>query len=679
MPATALQKTDGIPPRKWQLARLLGWHRACSSADVPMSTTRLPHLVLSLWPAALAACGGAGDTPPECTDGREPFRQTLVCASEFEGQAASPLDSSLPGATTVKTIIDRAADSALYFIDTQAYPLHSTFAREHLGYPPGAPFTDEYFLPSRRLVLGAVTYYEEPDVWAYELAPYDTANAEMIADAYTRLAAATFFGAELRFHPTSEEQLAVADSLPPEVQVITTDQLYAGITYQPLNLGETYARVHVLDAADLEDTYVGPREIAVLDEVPNDLSVVAGVVTGTFQTPLSHVNVLSQQRGTPNMALVGAQETLAPYDGTWVRLTVGAFAWEVEEVTAEQAEAWWQDHRPEPAVVPPPDFAVTGILDVDDVGPDDVAAVGGKAANYGELRRIGPPVNVQPGLVIPLVHYHDFLVATGLDLEIEAMLADEDFQNDGVARADMLEELRATIQATPLDPDFLAMVEARLEADFPSTRMKFRSSTNAEDLEHHTGAGLYESAGGQVGDPIDTVENAIRAVWASVWNFRAFEEREYVSIVHLDVNMAVLVVPSFQDEDANGVAITANIYDPAPGGEDALTINAQKGEVSVVQPPAGITVDSMLYYHFHNGQPATYYTRSNLVPAGQHVLTRAQLFALGQALAAVRTHFGDFYDPPAGYGALPMDVEWKLTGDEIWIKQARPYPGRGTP
>ena len=286
-------------------------------------------------------------------------------------------------------------------------------------------------------------------------------------------------------------------------------------------------------------------------------------------------------------------------------------------------------------------------------------------------------MHTRPGLVIPLAHYHQFLVDNGLDVQIAAMLLDDAFRNDGVARAAQLAALRDQIRATPLDPSFLATVEARLDADFPATRMKFRSSTNAEDLEHHTGAGLYESAAGQVGDPIDTVAAAIREVWASVWNFRAFEERDYVSIVHLDVNMAVLVVPSFVDEDANGVAITANIYDPAPGGEDAFTINAQLGEASVVQPGTGITADSLVYYYFHNGQPATYYTRSNLVPGATGVLTRAQLFALGQALAAIRTHFADFYDPPAGYGALPMDVEWKLVGDEIWIKQARPYPGRG--
>ena len=47
----------------------------------------------------------------------------------------------------------------------------------------------------------------------------------------------------------------------------------------------------------------------------------------------------------------------------------------------------------------------------------------------------------------------------------------------------------------------------------------------------------------------------------------------------------------------------------------------------------------------------------------------------------MRDHFARFFTPPVGYGQLPMDVEWKLVDDGaarvIWLKQARPYPGRG--
>jgi len=609
-----------------------------------------------------------------------PYRTELRCAGELASQGARPLDASLPGATTVKTIVDRADDDATYFQDTIAFPVHRAFAVRHLGWPPGAPFVDQYLSPGRRFVLGALTHYEEPGVVAYELAPYDTAGVEMIERSYHRLADETYLGHDLRFHPTSEEQLALAAQL--DIPVITTDELFAGITYQPLNLGETYARVHVLTAAELATTYVSPRELVVLDRVPDDLTVVAGVVTAELQTPLSHVNVLSQQRGTPNMGLRGAHERFAAYDGRWVRLTVRAFDWEVAPVTAEEADAWFAAHRPPPTTVPAPDYTVTAIRDVDVIGPADVAAVGGKAANYGRLRDLvaaGAPLRVRAALAIPVVFYQRFVTGNAFDARIAAMLADPGFRGDGNVRKQMLDELRADMLAAPVDAADLAAIEGAVQAGFGATRMKYRSSTNAEDLERHTGAGLYDSRAGAVGDPRFPVDLALKTVWASLWNVRAFEERDYAGIDHAQVAMAVLVTPSFPDELANGVAITANIFDPAPGGEDGFFVNAQLGEASVVQPPPGVRVDSLLYYHFHAGQPATYYTRSNLTAPGTTVLTRAQLFELGRALDAIRDGFADDYDPPSGYGALPMDVEWKLhTDGTIWVKQARPYPGRGT-
>ncbi len=627
----------------------------------------------------LAACGD--DAAVVCDDsGPIASRARLTCEAEFAAQAARPLDAALPGAFTVKTIVDRQDGDAVYFLDTNAYPMHRPFATEHLGFPIGAPFVDQYFSPSRRFSLGSVTYYQEPDVWAYELAPYDTASADLIAASFDRLAGAAYFGDRLRFHPTSNEQATRAAGLPARIPWVTTDELWAGITYQALNLGETYARVHVVDAAELATTYVGPRELVVLDRVPNDLTVVAGTITDEHQTPLSHVNVLARQRGTPNMALAGAQARFAALDGRWVRLTVRAFDWEVAEVSADAADAWWRDHRPPPTTIPAPDYGATAIVDLDDAGLADLPRIGGKAAHYAALRDLGPPVRVRDGLAIPVARYRDFLVGGGFDLRIAAMRAAPAFRGDAAVRQQQLAALQADLLAAPIDPTFLALLEARLEAEEPGRRWKFRSSTNAEDLAGHTGAGLYQSKTGAVGDPARPVDVAVKTVWASVWSFRAFEEREYAGIDQGEVAMAVLVVPSYDDEAANGVAISANVYDPAAGGEDGFYINAQLGEASVVSPSPGVTADGLLYYFFHANQPSTYYTHSNLIAPGTTVLPRAALFELGQQLDAIRTHFARTYDPPAGFGALPMDVEWKLVDasgtPQIWIKQARPYPGQ---
>ena len=113
---------------------------------------------LSLLLVVAVACGG-DDAGPACEPMpiAQPAREHLACEAEFRIQAARPLDAALPGAFTVKIIVDRQDGDRTYFLDTNAYPLHSRFAIEHLGFPPGLPFVDQYFSPSRRFVLGSIT------------------------------------------------------------------------------------------------------------------------------------------------------------------------------------------------------------------------------------------------------------------------------------------------------------------------------------------------------------------------------------------------------------------------------------------------------------------------------------------------------------------------------------------
>ena len=631
-----------------------------------------------------AGCGGGGDSLGPCEpDGEPPSLDQLSCREEFDLLATRPLDSSLPGAFTIKTIIDQAQEDAVYFLDTERYPIHQRFASEHLGWPPGQPFVTEYLYPQRRFLLGSITVFVGlgeggADLWTYELAPYDTADVAMIEKSMRLFRGASFFGEELAFHPTSLEQEARAAELD-GVRVVTTEEIYRGASYQPLNLGETVAQVRLVSADQLDSEYVSPREIAVLDRVPNDISVVAAVVTEEFQTPLSHVNVLSQERGTPNMALRGAQAELAAWEGQWVRLTVGAFDWSIEEASQEEADAWWEANRPEPVVVTPFDRAPRQFLDVDAIGIGDLPVVGGKAAQFGELRKIEEEsLRVRDGFAVPVVYYLEFLEQNGFDERIAAMLADAEFRADGEVRRARLAELEADMAAAPVDPDFLGALTWRIAGEFGATRMRFRSSSTAEDLTGFAGAGLYTSASGAAFSAEDPIEDAVRTVWASFWRFRAFEERAYFGIDHTEVAMALLVHPAYVGETAQGVAITANLFDPGPTGEDAFYVNVQWGDVSVVQPPSsGIVADQLLYFYFHNNQPATYFTHSSLTAAGEPVLTRRQLFDLGRSLDAIRDHFAEFYDPPPGFARLPLDVEFERVGERIEIKQARPHPGRG--
>ena len=636
---------------------------------------RAVALVLTL----VAACGGDDPDPPTCEDAPVAFRTELSCEAELRAQATRPLDAALPGAITIKTIVDRAQDDRVTFQDTAAYPVHSRFAIEQLGWPPGAPFVDQYYAPSRRFLLGSITYYAEPDAFVYELAPYDTASPEMIETAFRQIAAATYFGAELRFHPTSAEQDARAAELPEDIAVISTSELLDATTYQPVALGETYARVHLLDAADLPTAGLGVRDLAVLDRMPHALPVLAGVVTEDPQTALSHAAVRAQERRTPSMGLRGAAARFAPLDGRWVRLTVRAFDWEVAEVTAEEADAWFAANPPAAAVFPDPDYTVTGLVDLDDAAITDLPAIGATAAHLAVLRDAGAMVRTRDGIAIPVVFYRDFLADHGFDTRIATLLADPMFRSDPAVRASALATLEADMLAAPIDPADRAVIDARLAQDFPAAPIALRASTNAEDCAGCAAAGLYATAAALVGSTTAPVDVAIKTVWASAWRPVAFDERERAAIDHTRVAIAVVVQPAPPAVD-NGVAISANIYDPAPGGEDAFYLNVQDQLGSVVAPGPGIFADELTYYYFHGNQPATYYRRSTLAD-GSDLLSRTVMFELGQALAATRQALGATYDPPAGYGQLPVLIEVSSVVEapetHVWIEEAHPYPGRG--
>jgi hypothetical protein len=670
--------------------------------------------------AGMMAAAGAGGAPEPMVKERDclfdpdaetpDFAPTLECKADFDALASEPLDASLPGATSAKVVLDQYQiedgdySQAIFFQNSKKFQIHYQFASTHLSggdlpiVPELSQFeSTEYYTPDRRFVLGAVSYYEGPDVWALELSPYDTASPEMIESLYAAVKAASYFGSALKFHPTAEAIEKTAQKLSSAVKVITTNELYAQIDYQPLTLGSTIGLIHFAKASELDDIYLKYEDIAVLDQAPNDISVVQGLITQEFQTPLSHVNVLSQNRHTPNMGLRGAfqNEELRALDGKWVRLTVASTQWSVEEVTAEEAEAYWADHRPTPVVLPELNLDVKDLLDIEDVTPEvdgtslrdaikeSVRAWGGKAAQYSILAKT-KDVPTPKAFGVPVFYYNQFMSENGLFDRVDALLKDADFKAEPAVREAELQKLRDDMLLAPVNADFQALLKAKMEADYPGLSIRFRTSTNSEDLDGFPCAGCYES---QTGDPADwnNVLDAIRETWASIWLFRTFEERSFYGIDHHSVGMALLCHHNFPAEEANGVATTNNPFDAA-GIEPAFYVNVQwGGDAEVVHPPAGVTSDSFLYFFDNPNQPITFIAHSNLIPDGDTVLTTAQTYELGKALKAIHERFSPAYGPQAGNNEwYAMDVEFKFDDMDqadgephLFVKQARPYPGRG--
>jgi pyruvate, water dikinase len=642
-----------------------------------------------------AAPQGPCAAVPEVVPG---FLTRIGCRSDFDQLAATPLDASLPGARSMKVVLDLRDGNKLYFQNTNTYPIHWEFASKNLSGngKPVVPLLSsfnriEYFLPDRDFLLGAVTYYAGPKIFVLEIAPYDTASADMIATLYNAVKANAYFGPDLLFHPTSTSVEVVAQALPATVPFVSNGVLFQNIDYQPLNLATSYGLFRFLKAENLTTEYISFRNILVLDRAPNDISVVTGIITEEFQTPLSHLNVLSQNRKTPNMGLRGAftNPALRALDGKWVKMTVTEAAYSVTEVPFEEAEAWWLMNKPAPAGVPNVDLVTTDLRDIEFLVAKDkplleairasIPTFGGKASHASALSHI-PDLPLQKSFAIPIAHYMKFMRDNGFNARVSALLADPLFKSSIAERDRALGVLRRDMMHARVDNAFSDALVTKLRKEFPGARMRFRSSTNGEDLEGFTGAGLYESMSGAADDPKHPLLDAIRGVWGSVWNLRAFEEREYRGIDHFAIGMGMLVHRTYLNEEANGVALTGNPFDTS-GLNPAFYINAQPGDVSVTRPGVSETPDEFLYYYEQTGQPTVYLAHSSNIDEGKTVLSREQAFELGGALKKVHEYFLPAYGSSGGFYGLEVDYKFNFEPGQaksvLYIKQARPHPGRG--
>ncbi|MBN1575455.1 MAG: hypothetical protein JW913_02825 [Chitinispirillaceae bacterium] len=610
---------------------------------------------------------------------------SVTCGRDFERLEGEPLSLVYGDVGSVKIVYDINSDS-LYFTDSRKYELHYTFCRLWLGYgKTHADFNrEQYSNGSERLYyLASLNYYRAPDLYTLEFVPGDKIPAQAIELVFHRLQDRFFHGDKLKYLPTSPALDSRTVSL--NIPKVTSEQIYAGQNYQAVNRAQAYGYLTRVDVGEVETTYLSRHAVVLTNGVPNDISVVAGIITTDFQSPLSHINVLSRNRGTPNMALRSAwnDSTIGALEGKLVFLEVAADTFTLRETTLDEAENYWVSREQRDPVTIACNDTTAGLFPIARISHHDIPMVGAKAANFGELEKIsvsnpGPIPLPEGAFAIPFYYYRRHMANHGLDSIVLSMLSDSAFITDAGIRDDRLKALRSSIIASPLDSGFLRDVQSLIVRLSSYTRIRFRSSTNAEDLEEFNGAGLYESFTGRLDDPDRSVEQAIKSVWASLWNFRAFEEREYFRIDHRRVAMGILAHRSFPDEEANGVAITRNIYNPAIWG---LTIDVQQGEISVVTPPADVTSDQLLFHTLYENpfeDPVIEYLSRSNISGEKTVLSEAEVVKLAKYLMTIKTWFyTNVYNgwQKTSFPDFAMDVEFKFDSPDrkLYIKQARPY------
>lgn len=326
-----------------------------------------------------------------------------------------------------------------------------------------------------------------------------------------------------------------------------------------------------------------------------------------------------------------------------------------------------------------------------EVGIKDVPIVGGKNAALGEMYSNLVPlgVNIPDGFALTADAYRYFFEKTGLDKDIQKILADLDTKNIKNLQA-RGKKVRETILKKEF-PQLLhdAIVEAYKELEKKYKRKNIdvavRSSATAEDLPGASFAGQQETYLNVCG--IKEVLFSARKCIASLFTDRAISYRVDKGFSHFDAALSVgvqLMVRS--DLSSSGVAFT---IDTETGFDKVVEINGIYGlgefivqgivvpdEFVIFKPTLKSGHKSIISKKLGNKNVKLIYAKGGTkkvnVPEKEvqkYCLTEQEVLKLAGWCLEIEKYFSK---KRGTYS--PMDIEWAKDGKtgELFIVQARP-------
>src|SRR5688572_3493460 len=598
----------------------------------------------------------------------------IASRAEFDLLARIYSDSSYP-LSHVLFVIDRRDRNKIYYVNSRRYAFHKDFVNgTYLSLERGQEFFENNYLKAnRRFMLGTLAYQTPVQRWTFEFWEGDLISGELIKTA-SEVINQTFF-TTVAFKPNSSRQEEASAAIQ-GLERVTQSDIAREQEYQALNVAKGIGRIHVIEKLD-EHAAIGFNEILVLNEVPIQLPPVAGVILSKPSTPLSHINLLVKGWGVPNAYIKNAQELLKQYDGRWVSFETRRDAYTIKPADMDQLREYQRRMSQRLDVMKPrSDLTATNIKSLSQQRKGDVVAYGGKSANLGELvnaRLRG--VIIPGGFTVPFFYYDQFINENELDDFIFEMMNDQKFVHDPAYRRGRLTALRDRIQKGTINQGLRTRMLLLAHTQYPGKGLFARSSSNAEDLPNFSGAGLHSSVPNVKGD--EQLLEALKTVWASLWNFEAYEARERAGIDHAKVYMAVLIQEGI-NADSAGVMITADpfnaeskaaIYISAKRGLGIKVVDGKRIAEQILFRPQSNAIrvltrsaeDSLLTFDESGG------VKEVPITGERAVLTDDMARRLANAALRIKRLFG----------GKDQDIEWLYLRGQLYIVQARPFIAGG--
>ncbi len=665
---------------------------------------------------------------------------TVTPSASWKSAVAFPDDSfrnGAEGATElgwIKFVILVCDPTTVYFQDSNAYLFHSEFAINELdpfvGMTPGQFDQVSLFADGQQAILGTIVMPPyggfEPDIPEYgiQFVRFDPYTPEETVALFNvvKSAVAADPAVQALYFPTFEQTQTAEENS----QFLADNGVIVSSTARWSDNNVCYAhgwalgQLKFVPADQIEAAYLAgtlrPEDILLTDGIPAEIPFVAGILSLAPSTPNSHVAILANTFNVPFafLALPNSAARAQELIGRRIVLRTPGFANACDVRLIDVEGVLTQEHIDDIlALKAPPILNIAPVAplgsisaNVDTLDLSDIQFFGGKAANFSLLRS-SIPLHSPVAAALSFDVWSAFVdqeVSTGNTLREEIALKLAPFDTyppqDFQALSTALDEVRDWFKDesfTSFSPTLHSAILSALQYEQygfdPLLKIRFRSSTNFEDGDNFTGAGLFDSNSGCLADDLDGDElgpslcdptdanergvfRALRRVFDSFYNDNAFLERLRHGVDETQVGMAVLVHHSFPDpiELANGVATLESF----PSSYQ-VTLVTQDGAVSVTNPEPGVVPEEVQLSIFNDQVNPFFVSPSNLVPLGDRVLEwPADYVELGGYLQSV----AETYAQVTGETKFLLDLEYKkvapgggaLPAGGLVIKQVRKIP-----